>query len=110
MTTAAEPNDGGRRQRAWAFGGLAPGQARQVLRLVVLALVATVCLTAVVSFIRGALDTLYSTTAGAGVDAGAGGDGAAARRDAITGAVAVGGVALLIAVLGQPSRIRTCWA
>ncbi len=85
----------------------APANGRRVLRMAALVVIAAICLSAAAALIGSAIQTLHSSVAGAGVDAGAGNGGAAARREAITSAVTMGALAVLVAglteiVLPQP--------
>lgn len=68
----------------------------------VLVAAGVICLLIAGGEIVNAVDTLHSAAAGAaGVDAGVGSNGAAARRDAITGAVLISCLAVLAAVLTE---------
>jgi len=79
----------------------APANGRRVLRLAALVAIAAICLWAAAALIGSAIQTLHSSSAGAGVDAGAGSGGAAARRDAITFAVTMAIMAVLVAALAE---------
>ncbi len=79
----------------------APANGRRVLRLAALVVIAAVCLSAAVALIGSAIQTLHSSVAGAGVDTDAGSGGAAARREAITSAVTMGALAVLVAALTE---------
>lgn len=103
MTTAAEPSGGSDRRRpaSWLAGLLPPGQVRLGVRGGVLVAVGVICLLIAGGEIASAVDSLHSAAAGAGVDAGVGTSGAAARRDVIAGAVLISCMAVLAAVLTE---------
>jgi hypothetical protein len=98
-----EPGGGSDRRRlASLLAGLLPsGQVRLGVRGGVLVAAGVICLLIAGGEIVNAVDTLHSATAGAGVDAGVGSNGAAARRDAIMGAVLISCRAVLAAVLTE---------
>ncbi len=60
-----------------------PPNARQAFRMAALVVIAAICLWAAAALIGSAIQTLHSSTAGAGVDTGAGSGGAAARREGV---------------------------